>query len=238
MKPNSWISSNIVSEIDEPVPSNHQDTIHTSTSRHQEQNCDSVKAQNGQYMTSWAWLLLLLLPPPPPPSLLLPRLSFLTRHRKCNINSDCKIIKLQVNQSHYIENMLDKFKHLNIKEANSPFNSSMKLNDNCDKTIAQLKYTSVIGSLMYDMHCTRPNMTYDTCKLSRYTSKLNMDNWKAIIRVFGYLKRMIDFGLFYYYFPAMLERYCDASWITSSSDNKSTPGWIFFTLRRCNILGI
>jgi hypothetical protein len=33
-----------VSEIDEPVPSNHQDTIHTSTSRHQEQNCDSVKA--------------------------------------------------------------------------------------------------------------------------------------------------------------------------------------------------
>jgi len=52
----------------------------------------------------------------------------------------------------------------------------MKLNDNCDKTIAQLEYVDVIGSLMYDMHCTRPYMTYDTCKLSRYTSKLNMDN--------------------------------------------------------------
>jgi len=73
---------------------------------------------------------------------------FLTRHGKCNINSDRKIIKLQVNQSHYIENMLDKFKHLNIKDANAPFNSSMKLNDNCDKTIAQLEYASIIGSLM------------------------------------------------------------------------------------------
>jgi hypothetical protein len=73
---------------------------------------------------------------------------FLTRHGKCNINSDCKIIKLQVNQSHYIGNMLDKFKHLNIKDANALFNSSMKLNDNCDKTIAQLEYASIIGSLM------------------------------------------------------------------------------------------
>jgi hypothetical protein len=44
--------------------------------------------------------------------------------------------------------MLDKFKHLNIKDANALFNSSMKLNDNCDKTIAQLEYASIIGSLM------------------------------------------------------------------------------------------
>ena len=84
---------------------------------------------------------------------------FLTRHGKCNINSDHKIINLHVNQSHYIENMLNKFKHLNIKEDNTSFNSSMKLNDNCDKTIAQLEYASVIGSLMYDKHCTRTYMT-------------------------------------------------------------------------------
>jgi hypothetical protein len=34
----------------------------------------------------------------------------------------------------------------------------MKLNDYCDKVVAQLEYDSFIGSLMYVMHCTRPNI--------------------------------------------------------------------------------
>ena len=47
------------------------------------------------------------------------------------------------------------------------------------------------------------------------------------MQVFGYLKRTIDLGLFYYDFLTILEWYYDVSWITSSSDNKSTLGWIF-----------
>jgi hypothetical protein len=123
--------------------------------------------------------------------------------------------------------MLDKSKHLNIKEANTPFDSSMKLNDYYDKAVAQLEYVSAIGSLMYAMHCTKPGIAFAICKLSRYTSKPNTDHWKAIARVFGYLKRTIDLGLFYSDFPAVIEEYSDASWMTSSSDNKSTSGWIF-----------
>jgi len=41
-----------------------------------------------------------------------------------------------LNQSYYIEKMLDKFKHLNINEAKTPFDSNMKLNDYCDKVVA------------------------------------------------------------------------------------------------------
>jgi len=48
-----------------------------------------------------------------------------------------------------------------------------------------------------------------------------------IARVFGYLQRTINLGLFYSDFPAVMKGYCDVSWITSSSDNKSTSGWIF-----------
>jgi hypothetical protein len=61
-----------------------------------------------------------------------------------------------LNQLYYIEKMFDKFKHLNIKEANTLFDSSMKLNDYFDKTVAQLEYVSVIESFMYVMHCIRP----------------------------------------------------------------------------------
>jgi len=40
------------------------------------------------------------------------------------------------NHSHYIKKMLDKFKHLNIKEANILFDYNIKLNYYCDKAVA------------------------------------------------------------------------------------------------------
>jgi len=110
-----------------------------------------------------------------------------------------------LNQSHYIEKMLDKFKHLNIEEVNTLFDSSMKLNDYCDKAVAQLEYANVIGSFMYVMHYTRPDIAFAICKLSRYTSKPNTNHWKGIARVFGYLKRTIDLGLFYSDFPTIMD---------------------------------
>jgi len=66
---------------------------------------------------------------------------------------------------------------------------------------------------MYAMHCTRPDITFVICNLSRYISKPNTDHWKVIARVFGYLKRMINLDLFYSDFPAVMEGYIDASWI-------------------------
>jgi hypothetical protein len=49
---------------------------------------------------------------------------------------------------------------------------------------------------------------------------LNMNHWKAIAWVFGYLKRTIDLGLLNSSFLAVLEGYCDTSSITSLSNNK------------------
>ncbi|KAL0292255.1 UNVERIFIED_CONTAM: hypothetical protein Scaly_2598000 [Sesamum calycinum] len=63
--------------------------------------------------------------------------------------------------------------------------------------------------------------------LSRFTSNPTIEHWKGIRRVFGYLKGTANLGLFYNRFPAVLEGYSDASWITSIGNNKSTSGWIF-----------
>ena len=121
--------------------------------------------------------------------------------------------------------MFQSFEHL--KEANTPFNQSIKLGENTRRAIAQLKYASAIGSMMYAMHCTRPNMSFSMGKLSRFTSNPSVDHWKAIDRVLGYLKKTISLRLFYSKFPVVLEGYSDSSWITSVSDNKSTFSWIF-----------
>ncbi|GKC95969.1 zinc finger, CCHC-type containing protein [Tanacetum coccineum] len=132
-----------------------------------------------------------------------------------------------LNQCHYIDMVIDKFQHLNIEEANTPYESSCKLVENNGRAVAQIEYASAIGCLMYATHCTRPDIAYAVCKLSRYTSNPSQDHWKAIGRVFGYLKRTRQLALYYDCFPAVLEGYSDASWITDSSDSKSTTGWIF-----------
>ncbi|GKA56777.1 hypothetical protein Tco_0755849, partial [Tanacetum coccineum] len=54
-----------------------------------------------------------------------------------------------------------------------------------------------------------------------------VNHWKAIGRVLGYLKRTRQLAFYYDRFPAVLEGYSDASWITGSNDSKSTTGWIF-----------
>ena len=130
-------------------------------------------------------------------------------------------------QSHYIEKTLTKFNHLHIKEANTPYDVSIHLNENLGRVVAQVEYASAIGSLMYAMHCTRPDIAFAVCKLSRFTKNPRVMHWKAITRVLGYLKRTKDLGLFYNYFPTVLEGYIDANWIKSTHDKMSTSGWIF-----------
>ena len=88
--------------------------------------------------------------------------------------------------------MLLRFEHLNIKEANTPFDRSIQLSENTGRAIAQLEYASAIDSMMYAMHCTRPNISFSMGKLSRFTSNPNVDHWKAIDRVLGYLKKTIS----------------------------------------------
>ena len=81
--------------------------------------------------------------------------------------------------------------------------------------------------MMYAMYCTRLDISSSIGKLSRFANNPNVDHWKAIGRVLGYLKKTISLRLFYSKFLAMLEGYSNASWITSVSNNKCTSAWIF-----------
>ncbi|GKC81609.1 zinc finger, CCHC-type containing protein [Tanacetum coccineum] len=112
-------------------------------------------------------------------------------------------------------------------EANTSYESSCKLLENNGRVVAQIEYASAIVCLMYATHCTRPDIAYAICKLSRYTSNPSQGHWKTIGRVYGYLKRTRQLALYYDCFLVILEGYSNASWITSSIDSKSTTGWIF-----------
>ncbi|XP_062075992.1 secreted RxLR effector protein 161-like [Humulus lupulus] len=77
------------------------------------------------------------------------------------------------------------------------------------------------------MSCTRPDIAYAVSKLSRYTSNLGSDHWKGITRVLRYLRFTRSYGLYYTKYPAVLEGYCDANWISDMKDSKSTSGYVF-----------
>nr|GEV67737.1 zinc finger, CCHC-type [Tanacetum cinerariifolium] len=112
-------------------------------------------------------------------------------------------------------------------EMSTPMDTSKKLMLNNGQAISQLEYSRVIGSLIYAMTCTRPNIAFVVGKLSRYTSKPGTQHWQAIQRVLKYLKKTMDYSLIYTGYPSILKGYTDASWISNTEDNSSTNGWVF-----------
>ncbi|KAJ9557953.1 hypothetical protein OSB04_012567 [Centaurea solstitialis] len=134
---------------------------------------------------------------------------------------------ITISQSHYIEKMLNKFNMKDCSPIGTPMDPTVKLVPNKGVTVNQLEYSRAIGSLMYAMLSTRPDIAFAVGKLSRYTHNPGLVHWQAINRVFKYLKGTMDYGLTYSGFPSVLEGYSDASWITNKEDHSSTSGWVF-----------
>ncbi|KAL0291885.1 UNVERIFIED_CONTAM: Retrovirus-related Pol polyprotein from transposon TNT 1-94 [Sesamum radiatum] len=106
---------------------------------------------------------------------------------------------------------------------------SVKLMSNTGEVVLKLEYSKVVGCLMYVMTSTRPDIAYAVGKLSKFTSNPSTHHWQAIRMVLKYLKKTMDYGLFYSGFPSILEGYPDASWITNVEDHSSTSGWVLLS---------
>nr|GEV41592.1 zinc finger, CCHC-type [Tanacetum cinerariifolium] len=107
---------------------------------------------------------------------------------------------ISISQSHYIEKVLKKFNYSDTP-VSIPLDTNEKMMPN-KGLVSQLEYSRVIGCLMYDMTCTRPDIAFVVGKLSRYTSNPGTQHWQAIQRVLKYLKKTMDYRLVYYGIPA------------------------------------
>ena len=63
--------------------------------------------------------------------------------------------------------------------------------------------------------------------MSRYTLCPSQDHSDALARLMKYLRGTIDYAIEYSGFPAVLEGYSDANWISNSDETKSTSGYVF-----------
>ena len=86
----------------------------------------------------------------------------------------------------------------------------------------------MLGSIMYIMLQTRPDIAYAVSKLSQYSSKPNEKHLQALKRVLRYLSGTKDLGLtFDGKGKGEITGWTDSSWGCNIDDGKSTSGYIF-----------
>ena len=71
----------------------------------------------------------------------------------------------------------------------------------------QLRYSQVIGSLMYLACANRSDISYAVCKLSRFVSNPGDEHWHAIGRVKRYLVGTANYGIHYTGDTSKMHRY-------------------------------
>jgi hypothetical protein len=72
-----------------------------------------------------------------------------------------------------------------------------------------LRYSQIIGSLMYLASATRPDISFAVSKLSRFVSNPGDNHWRALERVMHYLKGAVSYAIHYIGYPKVLDGYCD-----------------------------
>ena len=130
-------------------------------------------------------------------------------------------------QSHYVEKVLSRFGYSDCKPSSTPYDPSVLLRKNRRIARDQLRYSQIIGSLMYLASATRPDISFAVSKLSRFVSNPGDDHWHALERVMRYLKGTASYGIHYTGNPRVLEGYSDSNWISDADEIKVTSGYIF-----------
>lgn len=153
------------------------------------------------------------------------------------IHRDRQIGKLYLSQKKYIAKVLDRFSMNDSKSVSTPLASHFKLSeDQCPKTEDQMEqmynvpYSSAVGSLMYAMVCTRPDLAHAISVVSRYMHNPGKDHWNAVKWILRYLKGTSDLGLIFDTSKASSEiiiGYVDSDYGGDLDHRKSLSSYIF-----------
>ena len=92
----------------------------------------------------------------------------------------------------------------------------------------------MVGSLIYGMTCTRPDLSWAVTKLSQHLEKPLHSDLVMLKHVFRYISGTLDYKLQFTKTKNGLKLigYCDADWASSAEDRRSTSGYCF-ALNEC-----
>ena len=150
------------------------------------------------------------------------------------ITRDRKNRKLTLSQNEYIQKVLKRFNMHNAKQVSTPFASHFKLSkEMCPKTqedmdyMSKVPYASAVGSLMYAMVCTRPDIAHAVGVVSRYMNNLGKEHWMAVKWILRYLKGTTNQALCFGGSNISLQGYVDVDMVGDRDNRRSTTGYVF-----------
>ena len=142
---------------------------------------------------------------------------------------------LALSQESYIDKVLERFSMENSKRGFLPMGHGITLSKTqCPvepKDIERMKsipYASAVGSIMYAMMCTRPDLSYALSMTSRYQANPGECHWIAVKNILKYLRRTKNLFLVFGGDSKLgVKGYTDASFQTDRDDLKSQSGYVF-----------
>uniref|UniRef100_A0A2N9J8U9 Integrase catalytic domain-containing protein n=1 Tax=Fagus sylvatica TaxID=28930 RepID=A0A2N9J8U9_FAGSY len=147
---------------------------------------------------------------------------------------DRKAKKLWLSQEKYVERVLERFNMKHAKPVSTPLGGHFKLSkkscpsSNKEKeNMASIPYSSAVGSLMYAMVCTRPDIAHAVGVVSRFMVNPGKEHWEAVKWIFRYLRGSSKSCLSFGSSKPVLEGYTDADMAGDLDGRKSTSGFLF-----------
>ncbi|GJY56500.1 hypothetical protein Tco_0455615 [Tanacetum coccineum] len=130
-----------------------------------------------------------------------------------------------------MDKILKRFKMENSKRGNIPMQENFDLNKiqgasipEDVKRIQNVPYVSIVGSIMYAVRCTRPDVAFAKNITSRFQHNLGEPHWTAMKTILKYLRNTKDMFLVYNGNPEAelrVDCYCNAGFETNRDDIKS-----------------
>ena len=141
---------------------------------------------------------------------------------------------LALSQASYVDKVLARFSMQNSKKGLLPTRHGVSLSKKqCPQTpqeeedMRRIPYASAVGSLMYAMLCTRPDICYAVGVVSRFQSNPGPEHWVAVKHILKYLRRTRDYMLVYSSGDLNLLGYTDSDFQADKDSRKSTSGSVF-----------
>jgi len=148
---------------------------------------------------------------------------------------------LELRQTQYITNILTRFSMENSRPVSTPIDPKAPLvkADESEPTYEKQLYQQIIGSLMYLITCTHPDLGFVVSFLSRFSSHPLLCYYTAVKRVFQYLARTHTTSLVYTHRSSMdilllITGYFDANYASYRDTRRSVSGYVFL-LNGCAI---
>ncbi|GJX06449.1 retrovirus-related pol polyprotein from transposon TNT 1-94 [Tanacetum coccineum] len=92
----------------------------------------------------------------------------------------------------------------------------------------KVPYANAVGSLMYAMICTRPDISHAVGMVSRYKHNPGKGHWQAVKWILRYIHNTVDVGLVFKHGSSQwVEGYCDSDYARDLDKRRSTTGYVF-----------